>query len=175
MNQFKRVRMFGAFALALAMALTWQQSSGAKASDEPVWQAPLEAPIQLVRPYRQPNSDYSAGHRGVDFQVQIGQAIFSPTDSKVRFNQNLVDRPVLSLETKAGEILEFEPACGSLPVGAQIHAGDAIGYVCQASSGYVQHCSKMTCLHFALRTSRGYLSPIVRYGALSPSVLLPFL
>ena len=175
MNQFKRVRMFGGLALALAMALTWQQSTGARASDMPVWQPPLEAPIHLIRPYRQPNSDYSAGHRGVDYQVQNGQAIFSPVDATIRFNQILVDRPVLSLETQSGEQIEFEPACGYLPVGKQIAAGELIGSVCPASANYKQHCSDILCLHFSLRTRDGYLSPIVRYGALAPSVLLPYL
>lgn len=165
--------MYGGFALALAMAMSWQQVSGAKAEDQ--WQAPLEAPIHLVRPYLQPNSDYSAGHRGVDYEVSDGQVIFSPVDAEIHFDQLLVDRPVLSLKTIAGDLLEFEPACGSFPVGSKVKAGDAIGFVCPANPEYRQHCSEVQCLHFSLRTARGYLSPMVRYGALAPSVLLPFL
>lgn len=129
--------------------------------------------MHLVRPYLQPNSDYSAGHRGVDYEVSAGQAIFSPTEAKIHFNQNLVDRPVLSLETSNGELLEFEPACSSLAVGTKVSAGQAIAFVCQASATYKQHCQDVLCLHFSFRTPRGYLSPIVRYGALAPSVLLP--
>jgi hypothetical protein len=171
MNQFRRVRIFGGFALALAMALSWQQSTGAKADE--YWQPPLEAPIHLVEPYRQPNSDYSSGHRGVDYEVTEGQTIFSPTDAVVHFNQLLVNRPVLSLETSSGDLIEFEPACGSYSAGTRVAAGYAIGNVCQAKTSYKQHCEKVACLHFSLRTERGYLSPIVRYGALAPSVLLP--
>lgn len=175
MNQFRRVRMYGGLALALSMALTWQQSAGAKASVQADWQAPLEAPLELIRLYRQPNSDYSAGHRGVDYRVQVGQSIYSPTNAKIRFNQVLVDRPVLSLETGSGDLIEFEPACGDLPVGTQVLAGEPIGRVCPAAGQYQQHCPEIMCLHFSLRTKNGYLSPIVRYGALAPSVLLPYL
>lgn len=174
MNHFRRVRLIGGFALALALTLTWQQETGAHA-DSPQWQAPLDAPLELINPYRQPNSDYSAGHRGVDYRVSPGQTIFSPTDATVYFNANLVDRPVLSLKTASGDLLEFEPACGAYPLGTKVTAGDAIGNVCLASTTYKQHCEKLLCLHFSLRTERGYLSPIVRYGALAPTVLLPYL
>jgi hypothetical protein len=167
--------MYGGFALALAMALSWQQASGAKAEPVPVWVAPLDAPIELINPYRQPNSDYSAGHRGVDYRVTDGQPIYAPTDATITFNQVVVDRPVLSLKTQSGDLLEFEPACSPLAVGTYISAGDEIANVCPAALSYHQHCKQELCLHFSLRTERGYLSPIIRYGALAPSVLLPYL
>lgn len=167
--------MYGGFALALAMALSWQQASGAKAESEPVWVAPLDAPIELINPYRQPNSDYSAGHRGVDYLVTDGQSIYAPTDATISFNHFLADRPVLSLKTATGDLLEFEPACSPLAVGTQVAAGDAIANVCPAAPNYHQHCDQELCLHFSLRTARGYLSPIIRYGAMAPSVLLPYL
>lgn len=175
MNQFRRVKIYGGFALALAMALSWQQATGAKAENGPVWVAPLDAPMQLINPYRQPNSDYSAGHRGVDYQVAIGVPIYAPTIATVSFNRFLVDRAVLVLKTESGDLLEFEPACSSLAVGTPVKAGDAIAEVCLGSPEYRQHCEGELCLHFSLRTARGYLSPIVRYGALAPSVLLPVL
>jgi hypothetical protein len=175
MNQFRRVKLYGGFALALAMALSWQQASEAKAEDAAApWVATLDAPIHQIRPYRQPNSDYSAGHRGVDFEVRVGQAIYSPTDAEVHFNQLLVNRPVLSLKTATGDLIEFEPACSALPVGTKVIAGEEIGSVCPSLATYSQHCQNLTCLHFSLRTSAGYLSPMVRYGALAPSVLLPY-
>jgi murein DD-endopeptidase MepM/ murein hydrolase activator NlpD len=175
MNHFRRIKLYSGFGLALAMALTWQQASDAKAEIPEPWQAVLDAPIHLVNPYRQPNSDYSAGHRGVDYEVSLGQPIDSPVNAEVRFNQVLVDRPVLSLGTEAGDLIEFEPACSSLKVGSQVKAGDAIGYVCAPLANYRTHCQAQTCLHFSLRTELGYLSPMVRYGALAPSVLLPHL
>jgi hypothetical protein len=175
MNQFRRVKLYGGFALALAMALSWQQVSDAKADEQAPWVATLDAPIHLVRPYLQPNSDYSAGHRGVDFEVSIGQPIYSPVDAEVHFNHFLVNRPVLSLVAESGDLIEFEPACSSLAVGEVVKAGQAIGSVCSALSNYKQHCLEISCLHFSLRTEKGYLSPMVRYGALAPSVLLPYL
>ncbi|MFM6978223.1 MAG: M23 family peptidase [Micrococcales bacterium] len=175
MNHFRRVKMYGGFALALAMALSWQQVTGAKAESSPAWVAPLNAPIRLLNPYRQPNSDYSAGHRGVDYLVTLEQPIFAPTDAIISFNHLLVDRPVISLKTTSGDLLEFEPACSALPVGTAVAAGEVIASVCPASGNYKQHCTQHLCLHFSLRTEKGYLSPITRYGALAPSVLLPYL
>lgn len=170
MNQFRRVRLFGGFALALALAMTWQQSVSARADQEP-WGPVLDSPIHLVRPYMQPSSDYSAGHRGIDYRAVDGAAIYSPTDAVIYFNENLVDRPVLSLKTQNGDLIEFEPACGLYPVGTAVALSEKIGIRCSASAGYKQHCPD--CLHYSLRTERGYLSPIVRTGALAPSVLLP--
>ena len=172
MNQFRRMRMFAGFGLALACALTWQQTSGARA--ETRMASPLSAPMHLIKPFRQPNSDYSAGHRGVDYAVAFGQTIFAPTDTSVTFSQVVVNRSVLTLSNPNGDIYEFEPACGNLPLGTQVSAGQAIGYVCAPEPSYLSHC-KTLCLHFSLRTAKGYLSPLVRYGALAPSVLLPFL
>lgn len=172
MNQFRRVRLYTGFALALACALTWQQTSGARA--EAPMSPPLSAPMHLINPFRQPNSDYSAGHRGVDYSVTLGQTIFAPSDGWISYSQTVVNRPVISLTGTNGDIYEFEPACGSIQVGSRVTSGQPIGYVCQGGPSYSSHCSEL-CLHFSLRTARGYLSPLVRYGALAPSVLLPYL
>lgn len=174
MNQFRRIRLFSAFALALAMAFSWQQASGAKASAPEPWTPVLDAPIHLIGPFRQPNSDYSAGHRGVDFKVKLGQSVYSPVTAQVHFNRMIVNRPVLSLATSSGDLIEFEPACSSLPVGTVVSAGQVIANVCSSLNSYVEHCPETNCLHFSLRTKNGYLSPMVRYGALAPSVLLPY-
>lgn len=171
MNQFRRVRIYSGFALALAMALSWQQASGAKA--ESSWQAPLDAPLSLINPYRQPNSDFSAGHRGVDYAVRLGQPIYAPTDAKIHFSGFVVNRWLLSLKTESGDLLEFEPACSALSVGTSVSVGEQIATACTAGQTYRGHCEQIRCLHFSLRTERGYLSPLVRYGALAPSVLLP--
>ena len=177
MHPLKKIVATRVLALLLVATALWQQQqTAAKAdaapSDSP-WQAPLAAPLHLINPYFQPNSDYSAGHRGVDYRVTLDDEIYAPTDATVWFVGKVVDRPVVSLRTKSGDLLEFEPACSALAAGDQVTAGQTIASVCQADPGYKQHCQGQLCLHFSLRTDRGYLSPLVRFGSLSPTVLLP--
>ncbi len=157
-----------ALAFCLAVAL-WQQGLPARAAA--AWQAPLEAPLTLINPFYLPNGDYSAGHRGVDYQVSEGQAVLAPTAGQVWFVGTVVDRPVVSLKSASGDLLEFEPACSDLTKGEQVSIGQPIATVCSAGTNYRRHC-QVTCLHYSLRTTLGYLSPLVRTEQLAPSVLL---
>ncbi|MFM6965854.1 MAG: M23 family peptidase, partial [Rhodoluna sp.] len=49
------------------------------------WQTPFDTPHRLARAYLQPTSDYSAGHRGVDYAVAFGERILAPRDGVVGF------------------------------------------------------------------------------------------
>jgi murein DD-endopeptidase MepM/ murein hydrolase activator NlpD len=135
------------------------------------WQAPVAHP-QLINQFLQPSSDYSAGHRGVDYLVKQGQAVFAPSDGVVRFAGRVVNRGVLTIQHAGSLLTSFEPLCPLLTRGLQVKAGQLIGRVCN-DSAYVNHCGVRTCLHFSLRTAAGYLSPLVTIGGLSPSRLLP--
>jgi murein DD-endopeptidase MepM/ murein hydrolase activator NlpD len=134
---------------------------------------PLEQPVHLINPFFQPNSDYSAGHRGIDYRVTLGQTVLAPTHATVWFVGKVVDRSVLSLRTTSGELVAFEPVCTDLQPGDRVAVGQPIARVCAPDSTYRQHCDQQLCLHFSLRTAEGYLSPIVRIGGFSPTVLLP--
>ena len=177
MHPLRKIVLTRVMALLLISVALWQQQNGKAGADElpatEAWQAPLAAPLQLVNPYFQPNSDYSAGHRGVDYRVRLGDRVFAPTDATIWFNGKVVDRQVVSIRTRAGDLLEFEPACSDLAASAEVSVGQPIAIVCQPDVNYRQHCSEQMCLHFSLRTPAGYLSPLVRYGSLSPTVLLP--
>jgi murein DD-endopeptidase MepM/ murein hydrolase activator NlpD len=139
------------------------------------WNPPLETPIRLINQYRQPNSDYSAGHRGVDYLVTPGQPVLAPADGRVWFVGKVAQRSVLSIEHEGGFLTEFEPVCTDLVKGEPVFAGQEIAKVCETSSDYRQHCSSALCLHFSLRSAGKYLSPLVFIGGLNPSRLLPML
>jgi murein DD-endopeptidase MepM/ murein hydrolase activator NlpD len=139
-----------------------------------VWRVPLAPPVQLINQYRQPSSDYSAGHRGVDYQVSLGEAVFAPADGLVWFVGRVVDRNIISLKHGTGILTELEPVCGNLKVGDSVAMGEAIGLVCDAASGYRQHCDAVRCLHFSMRFDGQYLSPLSLIGGLNPSRLLPY-
>ncbi|MEY4423226.1 MAG: hypothetical protein RLZZ258_329 [Actinomycetota bacterium] len=141
--------------------------------DEQIWIMPLEPPTRLVNPYRQPSSDYSAGHRGVDLVAKVGETVIAPADGRIWFSGKVVNRQVLSILHTNGYLTEFEPVCSDFSAGQAVRTGDLIGFVCAADANYRAHCLSEGCLHFSLRYSGDYLSPLALIGGLNPSRLLP--
>ena len=162
-------------ALISMACLTWVQSSAATEPVLPVqvWNPPLNAPIRLVNQYRQPNSDYSAGHRGVDYLVDQNQAVLAPADGEVWFVRKVFQRNLITLSHPGGLLSEFEPVCSDLVKGQAVLQGQEIGHLCEPDSSYTPHCASATCLHFSVRKDGAYLSPLVFIGGLNPSRLLP--
>lgn len=159
----------------LSMAgLIWVQASSATDQGLPVntWNPPLETPIHLVNHYRQPNSDYSAGHRGIDYLVKIGQPVFAPSDGQIWFSGKVGQRNLISMSHSQGYLSEVEPVCTDLAKGEQVFQGQQVGIVCETAPDYLQHCASATCLHFSLRKEGSYLSPLIFIGDLNPSRLL---
>ena len=141
------------------------------------FQLPFSTPHRLVNPYLQPTSDYSAGHRGVDFEVSTNDPIFAPADGVLTFTGHLVDRDLITIaHTRLGGsnlVSELEPVCTSLKIGSQVRKGVQIGAVCTPDPSYKRHCQAIQCLHFSMRLGGKYLSPLAFIGGLSPSRLLP--
>lgn len=138
------------------------------------WQLPLDAPFQLVRHFKQPSSDYSAGHRGVDYAVAPEQPVFATADGQVIYSGRLVNRSLVSIRHSNNLVSEVEPVCSNLRKGDPVQKGAPIGFVCQPTTGYSNHCSSEICLHFSIRKDGRYLSPLALIGGLSPSRLLPY-
>ena len=138
------------------------------------WQMPFLSPHSLIRPYLQPNSDYSAGHRGIDLAASIGETIYAPADGAVRFSGKLVDRGVLSINHAGGMISELEPICTSLKPGETVKKGQPVGSLCMPDASYKSHCPRSACVHFSLRIAGAYASPQALIGGLNPSRLLPY-
>jgi murein DD-endopeptidase MepM/ murein hydrolase activator NlpD len=172
--KFWWIRLF----LATGATLVWlvlapQASVSAPIPANPAWQLPLAAPIELINQYRQPNSDYSAGHRGVDYQVSLGQAIFAPADGVVYFAGLVVNRSLISIKHGSAISTEFEPACAVVGAGQAVQRGQIVAKVCDGKPNYRQHCFAMRCLHFAMKIEGKYLSPLALIGRMNPSRLLP--
>ncbi len=157
----------------LTMSLAWLSPAPSLGS-QPSWLPPLVG-SELVNSYLAPDSPYGAGHRGVDYEVALGQGVFAPANATVSFVGLVVDRPVLSLSHNGKTISSYEPVCSSLTVGEQVAAGELVAEVCEPDKGYVPHCSDKLCLHFSTRQNGEYLSPLWFTGELSPSVLLPWI
>jgi len=164
-----------AFQLAgfLALSLTWLAPSPSLGSGRS-WNSPVIG-SEMVSSYLAPEATYGKGHRGVDYQVSLGQGVFAPADATVSFVGKVVDRQVLSLSHQGKVVSSYEPVCSSLVVGQQVAAGELVAEVCEADQGYLQHCAEKFCLHFSTRQDGEYLSPLWFTGELAPSILLPWI
>jgi murein DD-endopeptidase MepM/ murein hydrolase activator NlpD len=150
------------------------QTTGSRAQETPIviWAPPLELPVSLVNLYRQPNSDYSAGHRGIDYRVSLGDSVLAPADGHIWYSGKVVNRSLISIKHPDGTLSEFEPVCTDLAKGESVFQGQQIGQVCGADEEYLQHCLSESCLHFSIRIQGAYLSPQVFIGGINPSRLL---
>lgn len=160
--------------MGCCLALASSSSASAESLDQS-WVVPVlpdkSGLIHLMNPYRQPNSDYSAGHRGVDYRVEIGQTVIAASAGVVAFNRAVVDRQLITIRHQGDYVTEYEPVCSNLQVGQEVAVGTVIGAICEPRPGYVWHCLP-SCLHFSLRMSGLYLSPLALIGGLAPSRLL---
>ena len=157
----------------LAVALSWQLPApslgGEKTMDSPL------VGSSVVHEYRQSETLYSAGHRGIDYEATLGQAVFAPADGKVHFVGKVVNRQLISLDHGQELLSAFEPVCSQLTEGASVVSGQLIGEVCAGEASYDPHCQPSICLHFSVRKNGEYLSPLWFTGELAPSKLLPWI
>lgn len=169
-----RHRLALAVLLVMALLLLFQPGravgDGAALPDRgeyPRWQWPVEAPQEVVEPYRAPAHRYGAGHRGIDLRAEVGSDVHAPADGVVVFRGVVVDRPVLTIE-HAGELVSsYEPLASDLAPGTAVSVGDVIGTV--AVGG---HAVAGT-LHVGVRVRGEYVNPMLLFGDVPRAVLLP--
>jgi murein DD-endopeptidase MepM/ murein hydrolase activator NlpD len=157
----------------LALALSWQiptPSLGAESQ----FSSPLVG-SEIIREYRQSETPYSAGHRGIDYEATMDQAVFAPADGRVHFVGKVVNRQLISLDHDGQLLSAFEPVCSQLNEGDLVVSGELIGEVCEGETSYELHCEAKICLHFSVRKNGEYLSPLWFTGELTASRLLPWI
>ena len=157
----------------LALALSWQIPAPSLGSETPV--NPPIVGSSVVNQYRQSETPYSAGHRGVDYEVVLVQGVFAPADGTVHFVGQVVNRQLISLDHGQELISAFEPVCSQLSEGESVVSGQLIGEVCEGEASYDPHCDSNICVHFSVRKNGEYLSPLWFTSELTPSRLLPWI
>ncbi|MEO0313414.1 MAG: hypothetical protein RL140_644 [Actinomycetota bacterium] len=165
-------RIAATLAVVAASLLLQYLPKSQDASAEENWRAPLKNPV-LMRDFLQPSADWSAGHRGVDYLVAVGEPVYAPSSGIIRFSGQLVNRSVISITHPNGLISSVEPVCSSVDKGESVSAGQQIGQVCSQEQ-YISHCGQKLCLHFGIKNELGYLSPLYELGLLAPSRLKPW-
>jgi murein DD-endopeptidase MepM/ murein hydrolase activator NlpD len=175
LSVFALTAVFGVFVVENRAAVAdydlrapyWSQPQ----SRESLWLPVLADDFAVNRKFRQPQTAWGSGHRGVDYPAGENEPLSSPTSSVVQFAGLVFGRPVVVLRHADGISSEVEPAClaKNIALGQNLQAGQPFGHVCFGSNG--GHCANR-CLHWGVRTSsRGYLSPERFTGDLSPSRL----
>lgn len=129
------------------------------------WLWPVDPPRAILRPFLAPATAYGPGHRGIDIRAP-GGVLLAPDDATVRFAGVVVDRPVLSLDHGDGVVSSFEPVAASVGRGDRVQRGQPIGRIVPG------HCPE-ACVHVGVRVDGAYVSPLLFFGGLARSVLLP--
>ncbi|MEO8555988.1 MAG: M23 family metallopeptidase [Actinomycetota bacterium] len=131
-----------------------------------VW--PLSPRPALLRPFEQPHSQWSSGHRGVDLAAVVGQAVFSAGEGVVAFSGVIAGRGVITVRHSGGLRTTYEPVDQRLAATSVVHRGSPIGVV-SATPG---HCVPLTCLHWGALAGQVYRDPLSLLGFGRP-ILLP--
>jgi murein DD-endopeptidase MepM/ murein hydrolase activator NlpD len=128
---------------------------------------PVDAP-HVVRSFDPPAQPWLAGHRGVDLSAPPSSAVHAAGAGTVVYAGRLAGRGVVSVAHPGGLRTTYEPVTSSLRVGDVVMVGQLIGTLEAGHPG----CPASACLHWGLRSGKGYLNPLALLG-LGPVRLLP--
>lgn len=144
-------------------------------------QQPVPAPEIIATPipyfsdraskdFQNPVELRSRGHRGIDLSDMRESPVLAPFGGEVSFVGKVFHRSTITIRSNTGLLASFEPICSALTVGDRVSAGAEIGSWCEADAEYREHCED--CVHFSIRSARGYLNPLLFLGAVRPSTLI---
>jgi murein DD-endopeptidase MepM/ murein hydrolase activator NlpD len=132
-------------------------------SGEQDYRLPSDAVV--LRLFRRPEHEWSAGHRGVDVAGGDG-VVRAPGPGVVTFSGWVVDRGVVTITHPDGLRSSLEPVADPPAAGTVVVTGDAVGTVAPG------HCAPDPCVHWGVRRGQDYLDPLSLLGP-EPVVLLP--
>lgn len=144
-------------------------STATKALQAVSYAAPLAGPIQVVRAFAPPASQYGPGHLGVDLRSGQQAPVLAAAAGKVRFAGPVAGREVVVLLHADGISTEYEPVRPLVRTGATVRRGQPIGAV----TGIHRGCAT-GCLHWGARRGAAYLDPLGLLGRLGVVRLLPW-
>lgn len=138
------------------------------AASAPVYRAPLPEPVQVLRPFDPPATEFGPGHLGVDLRATPDATIGAAANGVVSFAGRVAGRGVVVVGHPDCIRTEYEPVHPLVRVGAHLRSGDPIGVL----RGRHPSCPR-ACLHWGARRGDTYLDPLALLRPLGPVVLLP--
>jgi murein DD-endopeptidase MepM/ murein hydrolase activator NlpD len=163
------ITVAGAVTVSIAAPAATDSGSGsAGPSEQPVYVAPLPGPLDVLREFDPPSTQFGAGHLGVDLRAHPAATVQAAAAGVVDFAGPVAGRGVVVLSHPDGIRTEYEPVRPLVRVGARVRAGEPIGVVV----GHHRGCPG-SCLHWGARRGDTYLDPLSLLQPLGPVVLLP--
>ncbi|WAX57575.1 M23 family metallopeptidase [Jatrophihabitans cynanchi] len=132
--------------------------------------APPVAPLQVVRGFVPPSTQWGPGHRGVDLATSPGEPVRAAGAGTVSFAGRVAGRGVVVIAHAGGVRTEYEPVTPLVRAGATVLRGAAIGRVHGTHGG----CAPGRCLHWGARRGDAYFDPLGLLRPLGPVRLLPW-
>jgi murein DD-endopeptidase MepM/ murein hydrolase activator NlpD len=133
-----------------------------------VYVAPLPAPIDVLRRFDPPSTEFGPGHLGVDLRANQDTTVRAAAAGVVDFAGQVAGRGVVVVRHPDGIGTEYEPVRPLVRVGAHLRAGQPIGVL----AGRHRGCP-VSCLHWGARRGDNYIDPLSLLRPLGPVVLLP--
>lgn len=155
--------------ILVAGALGIAAAPPAHSDDRATGEWPLRPVPEVVARFDPPDSEFGAGHRGVDLRGSPGQQVHAALAGTITFAGTLAGRGVVVVD-HVGTRTTYEPVRATVAVGAAVPAGAAIGRL----EVFGSHCFPASCLHWGWirNVDDVYLDPLLLVGA-GPIRLLP--
>jgi murein DD-endopeptidase MepM/ murein hydrolase activator NlpD len=143
----------------LLLGVTGAMGAPAHAGDGS-WHWPL-GDHRVAGGFDLPDTEYSAGHRGIDLPGQVGEPVRAVAAGRVTFAGLVAGVGVVTVE-HGGERSTYQPVHPAVHRGDLVEAGDLLGHLRGAGS----HCAT-ACLHLGRLESDAYLDPLERLATAS--------
>lgn len=141
------------------LAVTGTSAAPAHAGDGS-WAWPLGV-HRVVGEFDPPDTEYSAGHRGIDLPGQVGEPVRAVASGRVTFAGPVAGIGVVTVD-HGGERSTYQPIDPAVHRGDVVETGDLLGHLRGAGS----HCAA-ACLHLGRLESESYLDPLDRLAVAS--------
>lgn len=125
-------------------------------------------PLQVVRAFQAPRTQYGPGHRGVDLAAPDGAPVRPAASGVVSFAGTVAGRGVVVVNHADGIRTEYEPLDVAVRRGAKVTPASVLGTV----SG--RHGECRGCLHWGARRAQVYFDPLTLLSSLGPVRLVPW-
>ena len=171
MTGLRTLAMTVAGAVTVSIAAPAATDSGSPSTGpagQPVYVAPLPVPLDVLRNFDPPSTQFGAGHLGVDLRADPTATVHAAATGVVDFAGPVAGRGVVVVSHPDGVRTEYEPVHPLVGVGTRVRAGEPIGVVV----GHHRGCPR-SCLHWGARRGDKYLDPLSLLRPLGPVVLLP--
>ena len=103
-----------------------------------------------------PDTEYSAGHRGIDLPGRVGEPVSAVAPGRVTFAGSVAGVGVVTVD-HGSERSTYQPVDPSVRRGDDVETGDVLGHLRAEGS----HCAT-ACLHLGRLQADSYLDPLDR-------------